>query len=243
MLAINAAPHYHSGSIHAGLRTGAPDAKPIHVKPTKPKSVAAALAAFAILACSPWAAAQIQSQGKAHGDPERGRQLGLTCLGCHGVEGYRNAYPSYRVPKLAGQKAAYVEAALEAYRDGTRPHPTMQAQGSSLDDQEIADIAAWIEQAGTAAEEIDAQTPGLPEAAVACVACHGTAGANITPAPPVLSGQHQDYLVHSLGQYREQARGMTVMNSFAAGLTEAQIEQVAAFYASREGLDTLDQEQ
>jgi cytochrome c553 len=213
------------------------------VKLINPKSVAAALAAFAFLACSTWAAAQSQSKGEARGDPERGRERGLTCLGCHGIEGYRNAYPSYRVPKLGGQKAPYVEAALKAYRDGTRPHPTMQAQGSSLSDRDIADIAAWVTQAATAADGVDAQTAGLPEAAVACVACHGTAGANITPAPPVLSGQYRDYLVHALAQYREQARGMTVMNSFAAGLTEAQIEQITAFYSSREGLDTLDQEQ
>ena len=39
----------------------------------------------------------------AEGDPEAGRELGYTCLGCHGIEGYRNAYPSYRVPKLGGQ--------------------------------------------------------------------------------------------------------------------------------------------
>ncbi|HEX2140589.1 MAG TPA: c-type cytochrome [Woeseiaceae bacterium] len=213
------------------------------MKLIKPKPVATALAAFALLACSSWAAAQTQTQREARGDPDRGREQGLTCLGCHGIEGYRNAYPSYRVPKLGGQKAAYVQAALQAYRDGTRPHPTMQAQGSSLSDEDIADIAAWLEQAGTAADEVDAQTAGLPEAAVACVACHGTAGANITPAPPVLSGQYQDYLVHALGQYREQARGMSVMNSFAAGLTEEQVEQVTAFYSSREGLDTLDQEQ
>ena len=36
----------------------------------------------------------------ADGNAEAGRELGYTCLGCHGIEGYRNAYPSYRVPKL-----------------------------------------------------------------------------------------------------------------------------------------------
>lgn len=243
MLAINAAGHYHSGSIPAGTVPVPQPPRQFHVKLLKPKSVSAALAAFTVLGCAPFAAAQGDAPGDIQGDPERGRALGLTCLGCHGVEGYRNAYPSYRVPKLAGQKAAYVEAALEAYRDRTRPHPTMQAQGSALDDEDIADIAAWIEQSGTAADEVDAQTPGLPEAAAACVACHGTAGANVAPVPPVLSGQHHGYLLHALRQYREQARGMTVMNSFAAGLTEQQMEQVAAFYAAREGLGTLDQEQ
>lgn len=205
----------------------------------KPKSVLAALAALVVLASAPWAAAQQTLQG----NPEHGRDLAVTCMGCHAIPGYRNAYPSFRVPKLGGQKAAYVVAALTAYREGTRPHPTMHAQASSLDDQEIADIAAWVEQAGTAAPDVDAQTPGLPEAAATCVACHGKSGVNIMPAPPILSGQHQEYLLHALGQYKEQARGMTVMNAMAAGLTDAQMEQITAFYASRDGLDTLGEEQ
>ena len=94
-----------------------------------------------------------------------------------------------------------------------------------------------------AVDDVDAQTPGLPEAAVACIACHGTVGANMLPVPPVLSGQHRDYLVHALGQYQAQERGMVVMNSFAAGLTQEQIEQITRFYSSREGLDTLDENQ
>lgn len=232
MLAINGAGHYHSGSFPAGTRTGA---RPIHAMQLKPKSVLAALAALAALACSPLATAQDAPQG----DPDRGRQLGLTCLGCHGIEGYRNAYPSFRVPKLGGQKAAYVANALTAYREGTRPHPTMNAQAGSLSDQDIADIAAWVAGAGSAQDDVDAQAPGLPEAAVACVACHGTAGASIVPAPPVLSGQHRDYLAHALSQYKAQGRGMTVMNSFAAGLTPEQVELITKFYSSREGLDTL----
>lgn len=206
---------------------------------SKPKTVLAALAALAVLASTPWAAAQQTLQG----DPERGRDLAVTCMGCHGIPGYRNAYPSFRVPKLGGQKAAYVVTALTAYREGTRPHPTMHAQASSLDDQDIADIAAWVGQAGTAADDVDAQTSGLPEAAVTCVACHGTAGVNIVPPSPVLSGQHRDYLMHALRQYKEQARGMNVMNAMAAGLTEAQMEQITTFYSSRDGLDTLGEEQ
>ncbi len=77
----------------------------------------------------------------ADGDAARGETLGYTCLGCHGVVGYRNAYPSYRVPKLGGQKAAYLVVALQGYRAGARSHPTMVAQASSLTDQQIDDVA------------------------------------------------------------------------------------------------------
>lgn len=80
----------------------------------------------------------------AQGDPERGRYLADPCMGCHGVDGYFNAYPTYHVPKVWGQHAAYLEAALKAYRAGDRPHKTMQAQAATLSDQDIADIAAFM---------------------------------------------------------------------------------------------------
>lgn len=173
------------------------------------------------------------------GDLERGRELGFTCLGCHGIDGYRNAYPSYRVPKLGGQKGAYIEMALGAYRAGTRPHPTMQAQAGSLSDEDIMDLVAWITAGETATDDVDAGTAGLPEVARTCVTCHGTAGKDVAPAPPVLSGQQPSYLAHALGQYKEGARGQNVMNAFAAGLTPADIERIARFYAARDGLTTL----
>jgi cytochrome c553 len=78
------------------------------------------------------------------GDLERGRQLTYTCQGCHGVPGYENAYPTYRVPKLGGQSAAYLANALTAYKNGDRPHPTMQAQAESFSEADIADIAAFL---------------------------------------------------------------------------------------------------
>ena len=86
----------------------------------------------------------------AEGDAARGETLGYTCLGCHGVEGYRNAYPSYRVPKLGGQKASYLIIALQGYRNGARNHPTMTAQAASLSDQDIEDTAAYLASLGSA---------------------------------------------------------------------------------------------
>lgn len=78
------------------------------------------------------------------GDPARGKQLTYTCHGCHGVEGYKNAYPNYHVPKIGGQSSEYIIASLNAYKQGTRKHPTMQAQAQSFSDQDIADIAAFL---------------------------------------------------------------------------------------------------
>jgi len=80
-------------------------------------------------------------------DPQRGAVLANTCMGCHGIPGYNNVYPTYRVPKLGGQNSAYLEAALKAYRSGDRQHPTMQAQAGPMTDEDIANIAAYFSQA------------------------------------------------------------------------------------------------
>jgi cytochrome c553 len=78
------------------------------------------------------------------GNPEAGRQLVYTCQGCHGITGYKNAYPSYKVPMIGGQSAEYLSQALHEYREGKRKHPTMQAQAQSFSDQDIADITAFL---------------------------------------------------------------------------------------------------
>ena len=78
------------------------------------------------------------------GDATRGKGLTYTCRGCHGGEGYKNAYPSYHVPKLGGQSEVYLRNALLGYRGAKRKHPTMQAQAESFSEQDIADIAAYL---------------------------------------------------------------------------------------------------
>ncbi|PBJ82165.1 cytochrome C [Lysobacteraceae bacterium NML93-0399] len=80
------------------------------------------------------------------GNADTGRQLTYTCQGCHGVEGYRNVYPHYHVPKIGGQSTEYLVNALHEYKRGTRRHPTMEAQAQSFTDQDIADIAAFLSE-------------------------------------------------------------------------------------------------
>jgi cytochrome c553 len=80
----------------------------------------------------------------AGGDPAVGKTKADTCLGCHGVQSYTNVYPTYNVPKLGGQHPDYIIAALKAYKAGERDHPTMQAQASTLSDQDMADVAAYF---------------------------------------------------------------------------------------------------
>jgi len=81
------------------------------------------------------------------GDPMRGAQKVQMCQGCHGILGWRTAYPEvYRVPKIAGQHPAYIVAALKAYKGGQRSHPSMDAIAASLSDQDMADVAAYYSQ-------------------------------------------------------------------------------------------------
>ncbi len=84
---------------------------------------------------------------QAAGDPQAGQVKAETCMGCHGVPGYRNAYPQYRVPKLGGQHADYIVSALQAYQRGERAHSTMHAMVASMNEQDMQDIAAYFSQA------------------------------------------------------------------------------------------------
>jgi len=94
------------------------------------------------LAATPATAAPAAPVGSA----ERGRQLTFTCQGCHGVTGYKNAYPNYHVPRIGGQSAVYLTNALTEYKKGSRKHPTMQVQAQSFSEQDIADIAAYLSE-------------------------------------------------------------------------------------------------
>jgi cytochrome c553 len=80
------------------------------------------------------------------GSAERGKQLTFTCQGCHGVTGYKNAYPNYHVPRIGGQSAVYLANALAEYKKGARKHPTMEVQAQSFSEQDIADIAAYLSE-------------------------------------------------------------------------------------------------
>jgi len=175
----------------------------------------------------------------AEGDPGRGKAIGYTCLGCHGIDGYRNAYPSYRVPKLGGQTASYLTIALRGYREGTRTHPTMIAQASSLSDQQIDDVAAYLSSiVDTAGKQDRPHEVTPPQEAAVCAACHGQYGFSMGPLWPTLAGQHEDYLVNSLKAYRDGVRKDPVMMPMAAALSDQDIALLARYYSRIDGLET-----
>ena len=80
----------------------------------------------------------------AAGDAAAGKNKVFQCQGCHGIPDWKTAFPEvYRVPKLGGQKPAYLVAALKAYKSGERDFATMRAIVADLSDQDMEDIAAY----------------------------------------------------------------------------------------------------
>jgi cytochrome c553 len=84
----------------------------------------------------------------AKGDHKAGETKAYTCTGCHGIPGYNNVYPTYKVPKIGGQNYQYLVSALKAYRSGEREHATMELQAQALSDQDIEDVAAYFASLG-----------------------------------------------------------------------------------------------
>lgn len=83
-------------------------------------------------------------QAAPTGDPVAGERKTQMCSGCHGIDGWRTAYPEvYGVPKIGGQHPAYIVKALQEYKSGERSHPSMRAIAASLSDQDMADVAAY----------------------------------------------------------------------------------------------------
>jgi cytochrome c553 len=173
---------------------------------------------------------------RAAGDPVLGAKKFYTCYGCHGIDNYRNAYPDYSVPELRHQHALYIVSALQEYKSGDRPHPTMHSQAVTLSDQDMEDIAAYLQ--GPAPVKPSTAHAAPPKQAVACVACHGESGlgveAPLDPKPPVLAGQHVDYLEHALDAYRSGRRKNIVMNGMAKLLvSDDDVRVVAEYFASQ----------
>ncbi len=182
------------------------------------------ITALALSVCSGAALAQ----QAASGDAQHGKAISYTCLGCHGIEGYKNAYPMYSVPKLEGQHPEYLDAALHGYRDGDRAHLTMHSQASTLSDQDIADIATYF--AGKPLAPAGKPPANLPAAATLCTSCHGADGVAIAPTYPSLAGQHPDYLARAIDEYRKGGRKNPVMKQFAGNLKDADIAVIAAYF-------------
>jgi|ETNmetMinimDraft_26_1059896.scaffolds.fasta_scaffold02644_3 cytochrome c553 len=153
-----------------------------------------------------------------------GRNKSLPCLACHGAEGISD-YDAW--PDLAGQKAEYLAKQLRDFRDGRRQDPWMSPMAIVLDDQDIDDLAVYFSR-------IDGLSGGpdsVPQPATVCVACHAARSGEANPLWPSIAGQNRRYIAKQLGDFRAGRRTDPIMAPLAGGLTDQDIETLAAFYA------------
>lgn len=155
-----------------------------------------------------------------------------SCAGCHGGNGV-STNPAW--PSLAGQHGAYLVEALKAYKTGARENAMMAATAKGLSGADMQNLAGYyaalkMKTAGAAASEQDLAAGKARVSA--CTACHGANGVSDNPAWPSLAGQQKDYMVAALKAYKAGTRKNEVMAGIAKGLSDADMEALAAYYSS-----------
>lgn len=183
-------------------------------------------------------------------DAAAGQTKAAMCIGCHGIPGYQASFPQvYKVPKIAGQNAAYIVAALTSYKRGDRKHPTMGAVSVTLSDKDMADLAAYYETLGASSMKTVADTPAAAPAGDAaallakgaCASCHGdNFNKPINAAYPKLAGQHADYLYQALRAYgitdhAKVGRANAIMGAQVKQFQPAELKVIADYLAMLPG--------
>jgi cytochrome c553 len=167
----------------------------------------------------------------APGDAAAAESKAAECAGCHGAGGVSAGLPG---PSLAGQNEAYLVGALKAYANGARTNPMMSAAAGGLSEQDTGNLATYY--AGQKCDSTltaDQQAESATRAAAAtCAACHGANGRSSNRAWPNLVGMSKDYLVSALKAYKEGARKNPMMEGIAKTLSDAEIDNAAAFYST-----------
>ncbi|WP_261333585.1 c-type cytochrome [Rhizobium leguminosarum] len=165
-----------------------------------------------------------------------------SCEGCHSPAGPDE---TSLIPRLTDQSETYIRDSLEAYATGKRPSGVMKvalSQTSSEDRKKLASYFAsqsGSTETGRPSEMISrgkllAERGDRTRGIAACTACHDAAGVN--EAYPRLAGQPVPYLENQLGLFRSGTRGggayAGVMTRAAAGLTDDDIQALAAYYGA-----------
>ena len=164
----------------------------------------------------------------ADGDPVAGKRKTLTCNACHGQSGFKS------MPKLGGQSAAYMIAALRAYKEDKRAHATMRDVAHALSEKDIADLAAYY---AAVPKIVGETTATAPSGAERCATCHGADGAQpVVPEIALIAGQSAGYLDQTLKEYKSGLRPHAVMQEQVRELSDAQIAELVAWYAAQKGL-------
>lgn len=170
------------------------------------------------------------------GDPDAGRVKSAMCQGCHGEDG-NSTMPNF--PKLAGQYAVYIQKQIHDFQGNSRSDPVMSGMAATVtDNQDLLDISAYF----ASQQKMKGDNPVVNEAGRkrflddnGCVNCHGVNGKGMAPGnpvAPVIGGQHKEYLIKQLNDFKNNARtneksGMMPM--IAGFMDDAEIEAVADY--------------
>ncbi len=197
-------------------------------------------AALAAPAFSAFAAGETPAQ-PAKPDLAKGEaSYAAVCAACHAADGNSTIAVN---PSLAQQHPAYLVKQLQEFKSGKRADPVMQGMAALLTDGDMRNVAAWLaSQKAKDGFAKDKDLVALGERIyrggiqdrniAACAGCHSPNGAGIPAQYPRLSGQHGDYTVKQLTDFRDGKRGNNAqMRDVAAKLNDREIKAVADYIA------------
>ncbi len=176
------------------------------------------------------------------GDIEAGKTKSAVCAACHGVDGNstNRAWPS-----LAGQHAGYTYKQLTDFKAGRRNNASMTGMVALLNDEDMKNLAAYYESQQPKAMAFDGERietgesiyrGGITETKVAaCMGCHAPSGVGNGPAGwPSLKGQHPEYLVTQLQNFKQGTRANDtgkMMRNVVVRMSDEEMKAVAAYIA------------
>ena len=173
----------------------------------------------------------------SNGDPSRGI---LACVACHGAAGNSTITQN---PKLAGQHEAYIQKQLHNFKGPDRNNAIMTGIAKALGEDDVRNIAAFLEQQkpapGSARNKNTVELgkkiyrAGIAEKHVpACAGCHGPNGAGIPAQYARIAGQHQDYTIAQLTNFRTGTRANSAqMTAVGKRMSDEEMQAVADYIA------------
>jgi cytochrome c553 len=175
----------------------------------------------------------------ASGDAARGKEVAKKqgCKKCHGDNGVAEDDES---PSIAGQTPTYFFKQLVDYKSGVREEKEMSKRAKKLDDQEMADLAAFYKSQAPEAK-VGKEPPKLVSKGdmsrllLPCSVCHGKQGEGYGFETPAISGQKVDHFVEVMTAFQEGDRENDQygrMRFIASQLTEAEVKDLAAYYSA-----------
>ncbi|MEB2349075.1 MAG: c-type cytochrome [Comamonadaceae bacterium] len=193
-------------------------------------------AALAVSAVSAMAADAAPKADLAKGEAS----YSAVCAACHGADG-NSMIPAN--PTLAQQFPEYLSKQLHEFKSGKRVDAVMQGMAATLDEDGIRNVSAWL--ASQKAKDGFAKNKdlaalgekiyrgGLQDRHIAaCAGCHSPNGAGIPAQYPRLAGQHADYTVKQLSDFRDSKRANSdTMHDIAHYLTDHEVRALADYIA------------